>query len=189
MPSDVAIINLGIGKYSATRVRRIDPGSTSLESFCGEGYPQWRASELTKRRWVFATVFDYLLTASENDPTRERPYKFLLPNDCLRPIREKGTTWVQSGRALYAYEAELKLDYVRNVDEAEFDPLFIDVLAARCGIETVNHVTESRPKKVDLTFEYDRAVSEAAKQNAFVIGPENVNGDDSAYPFLEARWA
>lgn len=188
MPSDVGIINLGLGKFASVRIRRLDPANTDLEVLCKEGYPQWRGSELSKRRWVFATIFNYKLVASNYDSEAEFPYTFNLPNDCLRPIREKGTTWQQSKRTLLAKDSELTLDYVRNAKEDEFDPLFVDVLAVRCAIECSPSVTEQRAKKIDLAVEYDRAVAEASRNNAFVIGPESVNGDDAHYPFLTARW-
>lgn len=188
MPSDVGIINLGLAKFASARIRRLDPATTDLEVLCKEGYPQWRGSELAKRRWVFATIFNYKLVASENNDGQEWPFVFNLPNDCLRPIREKGTTWVQSKRKLLSKDSELYLDYVRDAKEDEFDPLFVDVLSCRCAIETSPSVTEQRTKKIDLAVEYNNAVSEAARNNAFVIGPEDVTGDDSAYPFLSGRW-
>ncbi len=190
MLSQVAIINNGLGKYSAQRVKRLDPANSPLEVACAQGYPQWRASELAKRRWVFATIFGYVMTASAYDAEAQDgyAYTFPLPTDCMRPFRDKRSTWKQSKRNLLSQDSTLTIDYVRNVTEDEFDTLFNDVLSCRCAMETVTFVTESRVKKADLALEYDQSVGIAAKANAFVIGPEDVNGDDSKYPFLAGRW-
>lgn len=188
MPSNIGIINLGIGKYSSSKVSRIDPAVTPLEVFCQQGYPTWRQTELAKRRWVFAWVFDYQLTASSNNPDLDYPYTYNLPQDVMRPIREKGATWRQSKRTIQARESDLRLDYIRNVEETDFDPLFVDVLSCRIAIETVAFVTESTAKLDRLRVWYNEAVDAAAAANAFVIGPEAINSSDDQYPFLAARW-
>lgn len=187
MLTDVQIINLGLSKGAASRVNRIDPARTPLETYMAQNYPQWKRSELAKRRWVFATVEDYPLTLLAEDGPGSKKYKFTLPIDCLRPIRGKRTEWVQRGRNIYSAYETLSIDYIRNVPESEFDPLFNDVLAARIWWESAEYVTQSNTKKADAKEDYVYALREAAKANAFVIGPEDLDEEDDEMTWLEAH--
>lgn len=188
MFTDVQIVNLGLSKLGSARIARIDPPRTSLESFVSAGYVHWKRSEMAKRRWCFALEVDAALAKVAEVEGSERPYKYELPTDCLRPIRRSGTEWVQTGRFLRSAIDSLKVDYVRNVDEADFDPLFVEVLACRIAVESVEYVTQSNTKKADAKALYDEAVADASKNNAFVIGPESNGADDSAFPLLTARY-
>lgn len=184
----VQIINLGLSKIASSRVSRIDPPVSSLERFVAEGYPHWKRSELTKRRWVFATEDNYTLTRVETLTDVEQPYKFQLPVECLRPIRGKRTEWKQRRRFIYSTYDELRVSMIMNVDETEFDPLFVEVLASRIALECVEYVTQSNTKKADVEALYRNAVSDAGQANAFVIGPEDVTSDDEDFPFVTSRF-
>jgi hypothetical protein len=188
MFSQVQIVNLGLSKIASSRISRLDPPQSSLERFVAAGYDHWKRSEISKRRWVFALEHNYALAKVEELVGVERPYKYSLPVDCLRPVREKRTEWAQRRRYVYSAEDGLKITYVANVDETEFDPLFVEVLACRVAMESVEYVTQSNTKKADAKALYDEAVTEAAKNNAFVIGPEDITSDDEDFPFLTARY-
>lgn len=184
----VQIINLGLSKIASSRVSRIDPPVSPLERFVAEGYLHWKRSELTKRRWVFATEANYLLTRVDTLENVEQPYKYQLPVECLRPIRLKRTEWTQRRRFVYSAYDTLRVSMIMNVDETEFDPLFVEVLASRIALECVEYVTQSNTKKADIEALYRMAVDDAAKANAFVIGPEDVADDDSDFPFITSRF-
>lgn len=201
MFTDVQILNLGLGKIASNRIKQITPPITPLEQFCSTGYTQWKQSELTKHRWVFATVDCYNLTQINIPPVVvppvspdpdfvpnpqgvRRPYQFQLPNDCLRPLRGKQSEWVQRGRTIWSGYQCLKIDYVKNVLEDQFDPLFVDVLAGRVAQETVEFVTQSNTKSQKADMVYDGAVTAAAKVNAFVIGPESMEDNDEAFDWV-----
>lgn len=188
MFTSVQIINLGLGKIASSRISRIDPPSSSLERYMAEGYQQWKRSELAKRRWVFAIDEHYVLTRTATFEGRERPYEFALPTECLRPIRSKRAEWVQRRRSLYSGYSQLTVPLIMNVDEDEFDPLFVDVLAARIAFESVEYVTQSNTKKADAEAIYRMAVDEAGRNNAYVIGPEDIQEDDNDFSFVTARF-
>lgn len=187
MLTDVQIINLGLSKVVASRVNRIDPASTPLEKYMAVNYPHWKRVELAKRRWVFAKVEEYTLTLNATLEDTDRPYKYVLPIDCLRPIRNKYTEWVQRGRYIYSASATLKIDYIRNAPESDFDSLFEEVLACKIGYESSEYVSASAAKKAAAKEAYDEAVALAGKANAFTIGPEDVQSDDSDFSWLQAR--
>lgn len=189
MLTDIQIINNGLSKIAAVRVTRIDPPTTPLEGFMANGYSQWKRSELTKRRWVFAMVKNYQLTKTDILTNVDKPYVYPLPNDCLRPIRGKRTEWEQRGRYVYSGYDNLKLDYIKNAQESEFDPLFNDVLSARVMQESVEYVTQSNTKAERADKAYDDAVKAAAMANAFVIGPEDIGDDDEDFSWVMNRYA
>lgn len=184
--TDVGIINLGLGKYSSSRINSISPGRTPLEVRCTQ-YPQWKESELSKRRWVFATDLEYDLPQIAYEDGKRRPYVYELSSNVLRPIRESGATWRQSGRKIYSDVADLTIPIIENIPEADFDPLFVDVLACRVWMETLSLVKESDSGYDVAKDAYIDAVAVAAKNNAYVIGPEDVTSDDDAFPFLRGR--
>lgn len=184
----VQIVNIGLSKIASSRVKRLDPPQTSLERYVADNYEHWKRSELTKRRWVFATEDDYQLTKSDTLTDVARPYKYPLPVECLRPIRLKRTEWKQRRRFIYSACDPLKISFIVNATEDEFDPLFVEVLASRIAVGCVEYVTQSNTKKADAKALYDEAVGDAAKANAFVIGPEDITSDDDDYPFVNARY-
>lgn len=188
MFTDLQVINLGLGKIAASQISRIDPPVSSLEKFCANGYPHWKPSELAKRRWVFATAIDYVLPQVAYLEDTDQPYKYELPANCLRPIRVKRTEWIQRKRFIHSAYEGLKISYIEDVPASGFDPLFVEVLACRVALESVEYVTQSNTKKADAAQLYKMAVSEAAQNNAFVIGPEDIQDDDNVFPWLTARY-
>lgn len=189
MLTDVQIINNGLAKIAASRIKRIDPPSSPLEGFMASNYTQWKRSEIAKRRWVFALEKDYALTLDSTLVNVDKPYKFLIPADCLRPIRTKYSEWDQVGRYIRSNYETLAIDFIRNKDESEFDVLFNDVLASRISYESAEYVTQSNKKKEAALAGYQAAVRDAAKNNAFVIGPEDIQADDNDYSWVSGRYA
>lgn len=187
MLTDVQIINIGLSKISSSRVARIAPPVSPLEAFMASNYPHWKRTELAKRRWVFAMEENYSLTMSDVLTNADKPYKYPLPIDCLRPVRGKRTEWIQRGRFIYSAYPELNLSFIKNVDEADFDPLFDEVLSCRVAVESVEYVTQSNTKKDIANSLYEQAVSEAGRCNAFVIGNEDIQETDEEFTWLVGR--
>lgn len=189
MLTDVQVINGGLSKISSNRIGQIAPPKTSLEGYMAANYPHWKRTELTKRRWVFALEEQYALTldSSRTDGV-PKPHKFALPVDCLRPVRSKTTEWVQRGRFIFSAYDALSIDYIRNAAEAEFDPLFDEVLQCKIAFESAEYVTQSTSKK-DFAYKlYKEAVSEAGQCNAFIIGPEDIQADDDDFSWVSGRY-
>lgn len=182
------IANLGLSKISSSKVTNLFPPTTALERHISEGYEHWRRTELQKHRWVFAIEDDYQLTLSDVRDDVELPYSYILPDDCLRPLRTNCTEWKQRGRTLHSARDALRLSYVRDVQETEFDPLFVEVLAARIAVESVEYVTQSNTKAVDVQSKYAEAVADAKRNNAFVVGPEYIASSDEGFPFITGRY-
>lgn len=189
MATDVQVINLGLAKIAASRINSISPGSTSLERHCATGYSHWKRSELGKRRWLFATVRRYKMGQLEElEGDDKYQYKYNLPADCIRPIREKHSEWTQYGKQLYSNDDNLYIDYIRNVPESDWDDLFVEVMAARVALECTEQVTQSNTKKADNSALYRDAINQAANVNAFIRGPEDIQADDSDFTWVTARY-
>lgn len=186
MLTDVQIINDGISKLSGSRVRQIAPPITPLEVYMAARYPQWKRSELTKRRWVFALEKNYPLTQVSSTERGSKKYKYSMPNDCLRPIRTKRTEWEQRGRYIFSAYSALEIDYIKDVPNSDFDPLFNDVLSARVQLGSAEYITQSATKKADAKDDYKEAVRDAGRANAFIIGPEDIDEDDDELSWVEA---
>lgn len=187
MFTKLTVINLGLGKIASSQVSRIDPPQSSLERFVAAGYEHWKRSELTKRRWVFAMDDDVALPQVAFTEGAERPYGYDIPADALRPVRNRTTEWKQRRRRIYSACEGLKVTLIMNVPEAEFDPLFVEVLACRVALESAEFVTQSNSKVQTAEALYTAAVADAGRANAYVIGPEDYNADDSEFDFLNSR--
>lgn len=190
MPTMKDICNLGLGKLGASRVNNLTPPISVLETKCAQEYPQWKDSELKKRRWVFATTMIRLTALLAQVPANidGRTYQFNVPGDMLRPIRPKNCTWIQRGQFLFDYSNVINLEYIRRVPDNELtDASFVDVLACRVATECVELATQSPNKQRIAVGLYKDAIDEAGRLNAFVLDPHETGGDDNAYTWDRAR--
>lgn len=192
MPTAVGIINLGLGKIGASRVTSIAPATSAIEQLAASGFQQWLESELTKRRWVFATTKEKLsaLPAAVDPLDDDRMYKFARPGDILRPIRSARDTWVQRGNFYYNEANTFYLEYIRKPAVNELtDPLFVDVLACRCALELAEPATQNPKKQQNAVFFYNEALQVAAKNNAFTMDEGHpTEGNPNAYSWDVARY-
>lgn len=185
-----SIINLGLSPLGAYNVSTITPPVTPLEKKCADQYPQWRDSRLTANRWVFARNYEVLTLGapSPSMATAERPHAFALPNNCLRPIREKSAKWEQRGKHLYHNAATLTIEFIARVVEADFDPLFVDTLAAWITYRMCEYVTQSNIKKADAKSDYEDTIKVARAANALIIGNDEQIGEaDDDDDWISAR--
>lgn len=190
MPTMKDVCNQGLGKIGASRVNNLAPPISALEVKCASEYPQWKSSEIKKRRWVFATKLATLtaLVTTIPDAPDQRTYQFNKPGDLLRAIRAKNSTWVQRGEFFYDFGATINLEYIANVDDSLMtDPTFIDVLAARVAVECAELATQSPAKKRDAMVYHQNAIEEAGRLNAFTLDPHNTGGDDAGFTWDTER--
>lgn len=191
MTTPVKVINLGLAAFASAPISSIEPPRTSNERYFAENYAAWRDAEMAARRWLFALHEAKLSKASE-DTELLKPNAFVLPNDCLRPLREDfngvPVEWERRGNLLYSANSELRLLYIRRVPEAEWEPLFVNVMAASLAVNSVEFVTQSATKLSAMIEKYKNALREALKANAFMGTSANMNDESWAgYTFIEAR--
>ena len=188
MFSKLQVVNIGLGKIAASQLERLDPPRSSVERFVAGSYDHWKRSELSKRRWVCALDDEVVMAQVRYDEGSERPYVYAIPTDALRPVRQSRSEWKQRGRNIYSANQELRLQFIMNIDETDFDPMLVEVLACRVALECAEFITQSNTKKADAKTLYDDAVREAAQNNAYIIGPENIGDDDAQFAFLTERF-
>jgi hypothetical protein len=184
-----SICNLGLGKIAASKISSLAPPRSAVERHCAEGYPQWRDSELTRNTWAFALSYRALTKTGPDVSVPEdgRIYQYALPNDCMQPIRDKHTEWEQRGQFIYSVNSTLTLPYVKRANEADFHPLFVELLACRVAMECVEFATQSNTKGQAADQKYDYWLTEAKRVNAVIIGPQNVELDDDNDEWVQAR--
>lgn len=187
MYTKLQVINFGLSKIASSLIRSINPPNTQLEHFMSNNYDLWKRTEIGKRRWVFALEDRVPLPQVAYLPDEERPYRYQLPNEALRPVRERGDEWRQRGRLIHSCQENLRVSLIIDRDESEFDTFFVDVLACWIALQSCEYVTQSNTKKADALTLYNNAVADAGRNNAFVIGSEDYGKDDSGFPFITER--
>lgn len=192
MTTALDILVQGLSKISVSSVSSIDPPRTALEKTCAANYPRWRDKQLAKRKWACALEeADLTLTATfEGTPY---PYQFLIPNDCVRPLRDRidgsRCLWQRRGKYLYSTSETLRLPYIKRISENDMDVSLIDVIACWVAVEMAETSTESNAKKSTALQMYKDALAEAAQLNAFVIGEESLNNDeDDGFDYITSRY-
>lgn len=188
MATPVEIINLGLGKIAASTVTNITPARTPIEKHCAAGYPHWRDSELAKRRWTFALKKEPLTRTTDDPYDTDRPYRYALPNDCIRPLRDKRTTWRRFAQFLHSPEPTLMLEYTARINEAYMDPLFVEVLACRVAQECAEFATQSNTKGGSADEKYRLALNEAGRNNAFTLDVEDMTSPDESDEWILGRF-
>lgn len=185
----VSIVNMGLSKIGQTLINSIQPPKTTTEKTVAMNYPQWRDSELALRRWVFATDIRTLTYSSQSTVAKDaqRPYAYELPADCLRVVREKTSLWMIRGRVLWSPYNSETVEMIVRKDEADFDPLFVEMLAARSAKELVEPITQSNEKWQKAQASYKEAKDNAQRLNAFELEPDDINQSDDDSDWLRAR--
>lgn len=191
MPTMKEVCNQGLGKIGSSRVNNLSPAISTLEIKCAAEYPQWKDSELRKRRWTFATTLLKITSISTLTPDAApdgRIYVFAKPGDLLREIRSKNIRWVRRGEFFYDFANVINLEYIRRVPDAEMtDATFIDVLAGRVAVECAETAAQSPSKKRDAVVYYKDCIEEAGRLNAFTLDEHETGGDDAGYTWDNAR--
>ena len=183
--TDVDICNLGLGIIGAsTQVVTLAQPKNVNETRCARFYPQRRDAELRKYRWNFAKRWQQM---NAPDPAKVHPrFKnaYPLPTSpwCLRIIRQAhdggSVDWTVEGRHVFTdLSAGWWLPFIARVPEAEFDPLFVDVLAASMALILAEPVTQSNTKKADAREAYREALAAAKSANTFEVEPEQDQPD------------
>lgn len=183
------ICNRALDKLGAEPINSVETPTLINEKRFARIYPQVKRRELRKRRWRCA-VKETGLTALSAKSAGARPrYRFPLPTDCLRPLRDDATTWEVYGKELlWDGSGPLLLEYVADIAEAFFDDALADVIACKLAEELAEPVTQNANKKMQAAQDYKEAVREAARDNAFLVGEEDLHDSDTGFGWIEGRY-
>jgi hypothetical protein len=185
----VSICNLALQKLGAQRITTLDEDSNNARH-CNAIYEQMRDKELRANRWKFS-ICRATLAPSATEPEFDFAYAFPVPTDFLRLLPPNRTTldWtlesVDGTQHILTNDGDtLEIRYIKRVtDVAQFDHLFVDMLACSMALQLCEPITQSNTKKDSIKEDYKRARAEARLVNAF----EQTTEDDPEDPWLAAR--
>ena len=149
-----------------------------------ECYEKLRDAELQKNVWVFA-VTRVELAADSDAPAWGRFFQYQLPENYLRraPTTPQQSwrpeDFLREGRMILSDEvAPLQLRYVRSDTIPEqYDPLFVEALAARVAMEIAEELTQSNTKKDSLEASYLFHIQSAKGANSIEKSPTQPQRD------------
>jgi hypothetical protein len=184
MSSAVDIANRALQKVGvAKRISDFNDPSQEAQAI-NNCYESLRDAELQKNVWVFA-VTRAELAADSDAPAWGRFFQYQLPENYLRRApttpqqswREED--FLREGRKILSdAAAPLQLRYVRSdVIPEQYDPQFIEALAARIAIEIVEELTQSNTKKDSLEASYLFHIQTARQMNSIEKTPTRAQRD------------
>lgn len=181
------ICNRALDKLGAEPINSIEAPTLINEKRLARIYPITKARELKRHRWVFAKTSVRL--SPKADKALSGLYVYALPTDCLRPLRDDNTTWTANGRDLHdSGSGPLLLDYIANVAENLFDPSFVEVLACKLAEELAEPIAQSPNKKQQARQDWLDALAEARRDNAFIVGEEDLQDSDVGFGWVTERF-
>lgn len=187
MASSVVIANRALQKCGAARIASFDEGTREANSVkaC---YSTVLESELQDNLWTFS-IKRIQLAASSTAPAFGRRYQYQLPADYLREapynphVSDLPDDYLYEGRLLLSdAPGPLNLRYVSSdVEESQFDPLFVEAVAARIALEIVEELTQSTSKQEMLSDNYAYHIRRAKTANSIQSGPIRPQIDEWVY--------
>lgn len=189
MASAVDICNLALTRIGHSQITSFSENSKAGD-LCTLHYPIARDAVLRAHPWNFA-IRRATLAPSATTPNHEFDYYHVLPVGCLKVIR---TSWeadgysdteyrIESvpgvGRCIATNESVVKIEYIAQItDPAQFDPLFVDVLAQRIAAELAMPLTDTQTAAKSMWDVYQAKLAEARTTDAM----EGTPRDDSGTP-------
>ena len=178
--SAVDLCNSALSRLGANTITSFGDNSPEARQ-CALAYDTNRRDELRRNRWNFA-ITRVVLAPDSLAPVFDFKYQFTIPANCLRVIRPAITDldWKIEGRKILTNDSDtLYLRYIADVEEVpQFDASFTSVLTISLAADMCEKLTQSTTKKRQLNEEYDDALREARRMNAFEAGPDDAPDDD-----------
>ena len=146
--SETKICNQALGIIGSLRINNLSDNTESSPQAiqCRLHYEPTRDALLRSHNWRFA-VARAVLSEDTTSPDFEYSNQFILPTDflALRSVwggtftgKKTAFSYAIEGQRLLTNDSSLSLKYTRKVtDAAQFDPLFIKVLAAQLADEFI----------------------------------------------------
>lgn len=169
--SKVAICNRALQKLGAERVESLTQDHPNARSMSA-AYDPVRERLIRRHPWNFAIKRESI-AADGNGPTWGDWYRYSLPNDFLRLLRddESGTRldWKIEGEYILSRDqAPLEIRYLANITTpSTFDVTFREALACALALETCEEITQSTGKKQSIQQDFKEVMADAAKSNAW----------------------
>lgn len=178
--SETQIANLALTRIGDKQIASID-STGKTEALCKLHYPICRDSLLRMHPWNFA-VKRVTLALSAITPNHEFDYQHALPSDFIKMGR---TGWEADGyndaeyriegKFLLANDETATIEYIARItDVAQFDDLFVDLLAQRLAAEISMAITDNAAMTKNAWDMYTAKLQEARFQDASEGTPRDV---------------
>lgn len=171
------VANMSLGILVEAPIDSLDD-NTKAGRLLNLHYETTRQSELMKNPWSFA-IFRVELDADDTAPTSDEfRYGYGVPDDALRvlPLTDTGESSglripfkQEGGLILTNYSGPRLVRYIGNLtDPADWDPLFVEALAARLAMKIAMPLTNKPSVLQGAQVVYNEAISEARRVNSIV---------------------
>jgi hypothetical protein len=171
------VANMSLGILVEAPIDSLDD-NTKAGRLLNLHYETTRQSELMKNPWSFA-IFRVELDAEDDAPTGEAyRYGYPVPEDALRvlPLTDTGEAEAaripfkqEGGLILTNYSGPRLVRYIGNLtDPADWDPLFVEALAARLAMKIAMPLTNKPSVLQGAQVVYNEAISEARRVNSIM---------------------
>lgn len=193
MTSETDIANLALTRIGHGTISSMSQGNKAADR-CALHYPICRDTLLRAHPWNFA-IRRATLAQSSVTPNHEFDYYHVLPADFLKMLRTSweadgySSTAVYGfpgmngyggqmapyrlesvsgvGRCIAANESVVSIEYIAQItDTAQFDPLFVDVLAQRLAAELAADFTDTQSVSKAMWDIYQMKLQEARTADA-----------------------
>lgn len=173
MASEVEIANRALSRVGATRIVSLTENSVNARAV-NAIFNTVRDAELRKHYWNFA-IKRARLAADAEAPAFGPANSFTLPSDFLKlmpPDKDQHYNtldWqVEGKKILTDVVAPLDIRYIYRVtDPNEMDSLFREAFAMRLAEQLCEPLTQSNTKIQLIAADYDKAIEDARKADAF----------------------
>lgn len=201
MASETDICNLALTRIGHTTITSLTQGNKAAD-LCLLHYALSRDALLRAHPWNFS-IKRATLAQSATTPNHEFTYYHVLPTDCLKVLRTSWEADGYSSTAVYGFpgingyngeptpyrienvtnvgkclacnESSVSIEYVAKItDAAQFDALFVDLLAQRLAAELAPAFTDTQTMATAMWNIYQSKLAEARTTDAQEGTPREV---------------
>lgn len=143
--SSIELCSKALNKIGANSITSFEDGSVESE-ICESIYLTLKHKLLSLYYWSFATKTAEL-EPKESNEKYGYSYAYILPVDFLRAVKiESNLKYKIAGSYLFSDDEKVKLEYIADVDEQNFSPLFVSsfiyLIAAELSISLLNDTSK-----------------------------------------------
>ncbi|MCR5506872.1 MAG: hypothetical protein K6F04_03430 [bacterium] len=143
--SNIELCSKALNKIGANSITSFEDGTVESE-ICESIYLGLKQKLLCLYAWSFA-LKTALLTRADDVNRYDYSYAYILPADFLRAVKiSSGVKYKIAGSYLFCNDEEVELEYISDVGEDCFSPLFVSsfiyLMAAELSISLLNDTSK-----------------------------------------------
>ncbi|MEW5705085.1 MAG: hypothetical protein AB1781_10960 [Pseudomonadota bacterium] len=181
--SEIEICNLALTRLGHSAITAFSEASVGA-SLAKLHYANTRDAVLRAHPWNFA-IRRVMLAQETTTPAFEYTYQYALPADFLKIVRTDldaqgySVDYRIEGRKLLTDEGTIGIEYIARIEDvAQFDPMFVDCLAARLAAEIGTKLTDNA-QMIRTAWEiYGEKIREARSVDAQEGTPRDIIADE-----------